>query len=83
MRSRHPEKVGSSKPSASKTPDVVSETSASPGATPESGAGAQREALIRLAAYAAFERRGCVYGHEIEDWLRAEMEVDRQLAAGH
>lgn len=40
-----------------------------------------REALVRIAAYAFYERRGHVDGQELEDWLRAEMEVDRQLAA--
>jgi Protein of unknown function (DUF2934) len=42
---------------------------------------AQREALIRLAAYSFYERRGFVGGHELEDWLQAEMEVDRQAVA--
>jgi hypothetical protein len=41
----------------------------------------KREVLIRIAAYSFYERRGYVCGHELEDWLRAEMEVDRQLAA--
>jgi hypothetical protein len=39
-----------------------------------------REAMIRLAAYTFYERRGYVSGSELEDWLEAEMEVDRQLA---
>jgi hypothetical protein len=37
--------------------------------------------MIRLAAYTFYERRGFVSGHELEDWLQAEMEVDRHLAA--
>lgn len=41
----------------------------------------EREALIRLAAFKFYERRGCIAGHELEDWLQAEMEVDRQSAA--
>lgn len=41
----------------------------------------KREVMIRLAAYTFYERRGLVAGHELEDWLQAEMEVDRQLAA--
>lgn len=41
----------------------------------------KRETLIRVAAYAFYERRGYVSGHELEDWLEAEMEVNRQLAA--
>ncbi len=40
-----------------------------------------REAMIRLAAYTFYERRGYVSGSELEDWLEAEMEVDRQLTA--
>ena len=40
-----------------------------------------REALIRLAAYSFYERRGFIEGHEIEDWLQAEMEIDRRAAA--
>jgi Protein of unknown function (DUF2934) len=41
---------------------------------------ATRDAMIRIAAYSFYERRGFVGGHELEDWLQAEMEVDRQLA---
>ncbi len=41
-----------------------------------------REALIRLAAYGFYERRGFIDGHELEDWLQAEMEIDRRAAAG-
>lgn len=41
----------------------------------------KREVMIRIAAYSFYERRGFVCGHELEDWLQAEMEVDRQLAA--
>jgi len=40
-----------------------------------------RDAMIRLAAYTFYERRGHVYGSDLEDWLEAEMEVDRQLSA--
>jgi hypothetical protein len=43
---------------------------------------ATRDALIRLAAYSFYERRGFIEGHELEDWLQAEMEVDRRAAAG-
>jgi len=41
-----------------------------------------REALIRVAAYSFYERRGFVDGHELEDWLQAEMEIDRRATAG-
>lgn len=41
----------------------------------------KREALVRIAAFSFYERRGYVSGHELEDWLQAEMEVNRHLAA--
>lgn len=53
-------------------------TTTSPSAMSEAE---KREVLIRLAAYSFYERRGYVSGHELEDWLQAEMEVNRQMAA--
>jgi hypothetical protein len=41
---------------------------------------ADREEVIRLAAYAFYEARGRVDGHELEDWLKAEAQVAQ---AGH
>lgn len=41
-----------------------------------------RQQAIRQAAYARFEARGCVYGHELEDWLKAEAVVDAQVRRG-
>jgi hypothetical protein len=38
-----------------------------------------RRASIAEAAYFKSERRGFVPGHEIEDWLAAEEEVDQRL----
>lgn len=37
-----------------------------------------RERRIRVAAYVKAERRGFAPGHELEDWLAAEMEEDAQ-----
>ncbi|MBJ2158608.1 DUF2934 domain-containing protein [Variovorax sp. IB41] len=37
-----------------------------------------REEAIRRAAYDAYQRRGGEAGHETEDWLEAEAQVDRQ-----
>jgi hypothetical protein len=42
----------------------------------------RRRALIAEAAYFRAERRGSSPGHEAEDWLAAEMEIDRTLAIG-
>jgi hypothetical protein len=35
--------------------------------------------LIRKRAYEFFEARGCEPGHDLEDWLRAELEIKRRL----
>jgi hypothetical protein len=39
-----------------------------------------RSASIAMAAYRIAERRGFAPGHELEDWLAAENEVDQRLA---
>lgn len=39
----------------------------------------QRAALIAEAAYFRAEKRGFAPGHETEDWLAAEAEVDARL----
>jgi len=39
----------------------------------------QRAALIAEAAYFRAERRGFAPGHETEDWLAAEAEIDAKL----
>jgi hypothetical protein len=39
----------------------------------------QRAALIAEAAFFRAEKRGFAPGHEIEDWLAAESEVDAKL----
>ena len=47
-----------------------------------SGAAAQRrQAMIQEAAYLRAERRGFVGGDPVADWLEAEAEIDRRLAA--
>jgi hypothetical protein len=39
---------------------------------------AEREAMVRMAAYFRAERRGFEPGHEWDDWLAAEIEVATQ-----
>jgi len=39
-----------------------------------------RETLIAKAAYFRAQRRNFVAGHEVEDWLAAEAEVEQRLA---
>jgi hypothetical protein len=41
----------------------------------------ERERLIRDAAYLRYQQGGCVEGHDVEDWLAAEAEVDARLIA--
>lgn len=43
---------------------------------------AQRHALIEKAAYYRAEHRGFALGHELDDWLEAEREVDTKLFRG-
>jgi len=42
-----------------------------------------RRAMIAEAAYLRAERRAFEPGHETEDWLAAEVEVDALLKLGH
>jgi hypothetical protein len=42
----------------------------------------QRASLIARAAYFRSQERGFAPGHELEDWLAAEAEVDAQLLGG-
>lgn len=42
---------------------------------------ATRRSWIERAAYFRAERRGFAPGHEAEDWLEAEAEIDAQLRA--
>ena len=40
-----------------------------------------RDRAIRETAYAFYEARGRVDGHELDDWFQAEAEVDRAALA--
>jgi hypothetical protein len=42
----------------------------------------QRQQMIAVAAYHRAQRRNFDPGHELEDWLEAEAEVDAQFQAG-
>lgn len=37
----------------------------------------QREAMIREAAYSHYAKRGYTHGHDLDDWLAAETELER------
>jgi Protein of unknown function (DUF2934) len=40
-----------------------------------------RHRMIREAAYFLAQRREFLPGHDLEDWLRAEMDIDGELGA--
>jgi hypothetical protein len=63
--------------STSSKPASKAAVSATPPIDPE-----RRRALIAEAAYFRAERRGFAPGHEAEDWLAAEVEVDTALTVG-
>lgn len=67
--------------SAARTPEAVKLPSApdSNGQAPAnpSAASFDREQAIREAAYACFEARGGEPGHELDDWLKAEAQVQQ------
>lgn len=42
----------------------------------------ERDELIRQMAYTLYEARSCVSGHELDDWLQAEVQVDQILTQG-
>ncbi|MBI5717680.1 MAG: DUF2934 domain-containing protein [Burkholderiales bacterium] len=51
-----------------------------PAPAAEAVADAQHLQKIRAAAYALYEARGCVEGHELDDWLQAEQQARQPLA---
>lgn len=53
--------------------------SSKPGAKEETITGQERECLIATAAYYRAERRGFAPGQEMDDWIEAEAEINRQL----
>ena len=42
----------------------------------------EREARIREAAYNRYADRGYEHGHDLEDWLEAEAEIEAEEAEG-
>jgi hypothetical protein len=50
---------------------------------PVHAAAEHRLALIREAAYRRFKARGGEPGHDQQDWLEAEAEVDQTLGLNH
>ena len=77
---RRPRK-SAAKPAATKVAPAKSAAARRPPKA-VSPAAADRESMVRMAAYLRAERRGFAPGYEIEDWLAAEAEVSARLQAG-
>lgn len=69
--------------SAKSTAPRVRKKVAKPAAMPVDVSEDVRRGMIAEGAYLRAERRGFTSGHEAEDWLAAEAEVDALLKARH
>ena len=58
-------------------PEAAKKAPAARAAAPQ-----ERHAMIAEAAYYMAERRGFESGHELEDWLVAESQIDAVIAGG-
>jgi hypothetical protein len=75
-------------PRTANEPAVAQRAAGGPAGTPSvgfkepvaAGGPAEREAMIREAAYFRAEHRAFAPGNALEDWLAAEREIDSQLA---
>jgi len=77
-----PKQKTASKPSKSpKAAEKVRETAKPAKAKKTNGAlsSAERRNYVEVAAYYIAQRRGFGGGSELEDWIQAELEVDRLL----
>ena len=68
---------------AKAAPKVATAKPVRPAATKPAGIPLeQRKHYIEMAAYYIAERRGFAAGNLLDDWVRAEAEIDRLLAEG-
>jgi len=77
----HSTQIGSTRPAGKlklNKPEAAKRASAARGAGPH----AERHAMIAEAAYYTAERRGFESGHELDDWLVAESQIDAVIAGG-
>lgn len=72
-------KTAKATPAASKT---IGGMSIKPTARTKPVDAEQRHYYVEVAAYYIAERRGLLDGHELEDWIAAEIEIDRMLREG-
>lgn len=74
-----PKKTTKAAPAATKT---IGGMSIKPTAKRKPVDAEQRHYYVEVAAYYIAERRGFMDGHEAEDWIAAEIEIDRMLGEG-
>jgi hypothetical protein len=74
-----PQPGASRRKAPSSAPILVS---AKPDGAVEFSNAQRRDAMIAEAAYYRAARRGFVPGHELDDWLAAEQQVDTALFTG-
>lgn len=67
--------------SSASSPETMPSRSNLRGDGPEGVSAAERTALIERAAYFRAQGRGFAPGHEVEDWVAAEQEVDQLRSA--
>ena len=81
---KRPVKVEEAAPPSEAAPRPTSRTRSAPArqTIAISVSALDREGMIRTAAYFSAQRRHFVSGHELEDWLAAEAEIDTLLLAG-
>ena len=69
-------------------PDVTQKLEPQAGTRPRSGPARsvcwleERSRMVAEAAYFRAERRGFAPGGELDDWIRAEAEIDRMIQSG-
>lgn len=68
--------------SAGRTAPRTEASPPAPAATSAAVAPPDRTILVARAAYFRAQARGFAGGHELDDWLAAEAEIDQQLAQG-
>lgn len=73
--------VQTSSPARNVRKSTTKESSSVPKLNAEKLKAEKRHALIAEAAYLRSERRGFAPGHEVEDWVAAEAEIDLALKA--
>jgi hypothetical protein len=77
MKPQHPASSGAKPKASTRAAPAARKARAASQPAPARPDLGQRQDLVRETAYYYYEARGCVAGHELEDWLKAEADVAR------